>query len=332
MKRIITIASIGMLLCNLGFSSDTIPGRIIFYRKHIVQGAYVSHRVKVNDSLVVNLDDNSFFEYECKPGAYSIGIDNDPEMHLEVKPGRTYYLMFGVASAYFTSNYDFTVVDSVSAYPAISDMRMRKLDSNIAKPTRYKNRIGGFFGFEFGFDEIPMYMDMNGDYSSLNFGSGLAFGASYSREIFRYFTVDVGVTGAYTSLTPYMDDIDVTFGRCNVWATPYLTIPFKLMYDNRLKFGFGPDYYWMVKLTKSSEQYYSKWFNDTWQYENTLGYHSSIKLEIDATEKTGAFIQLDWNVVQYKFVSSKKRYYVPEKLKSPDGSNISLLMGVYFFF
>jgi len=331
MKRIITIASIGILLCNLGFSNDTIPGRIIFYRKHIVQGAYVSHRVKVNDSLVVNLVDNSFLEYECKPGAYSIGIDNDPEMHLEVKPGRTYYLMFGVASAYFTSNYDFTVVDSVSAYPAISDMRMRKLDGNIAKPTRYKNRIGGSFGGDFGFDEISMYRGANGEYSTLNFGSGIAFGILYSRELFRYLGIDMGVNGAYTSLTPYLADIDVTFAKSYVWVTPYFTIPFNYLYSSRLKLGFGPDYYFSAQLSRSSE-YYPRWFNDKFRYESTFGYHASLKCEIDATERTGAFTQINWNVVNYTFFSSENGTYVEDKLKKPDGSNISLMVGVYFIF
>lgn len=308
--------------------------KIVVYREQNLYGSAISYKILLNDSLIIKIRNNTYYEHYCYPGEYVIQVDKyeETKLTLDVKEGETYYLKFGLRAGFWKNIPELILVDSLSAKKAIDSGTMKKFYGNAEDLIRAKNRITLDLRMGFGTEEVPMILFENGDESTISFGGGFGIGLSYGKEINRYFDVAFDLNYAYSCLVPYVKNADVTFSRISTKITPSLIIPIDGGYSLRLKLGPGIGVYYKTKLKLEMNELQDG-FNDTWYYNYTLGLHGRIIFEFSPSEKWTLAYGLTYYYVNYNYDYSKGNSYPTEKrLIEANGSGIDLICQIQFNF
>ena len=80
-------------------TTDTIQapekGTVYLYRVGRAMGAVIKTQIKINGRDAGGIGNNSYFEWELKPGVYTFSCytkESNPIVEIDVKPGEKYYL------------------------------------------------------------------------------------------------------------------------------------------------------------------------------------------------------------------------------------------------
>lgn len=333
MKKLLLSAFLVLLFAPSVLCNDTIPGKVIFYREPNFQGSAVSYKVFVNNTLVVNLRNNSYFIYNCLPGEYDFRLNKDQaaKIHLKIEQGKVYFLRFGMRTGFWSGIPELLLVDSVSALPALRSGTMRLIDEKNSQLIRPENRFGLNINSGPGFESVPMVTTTTGDESKISFGGGFAIGLKYGYEFGKHFDLAFDLNYQRSELNPYLKNGEISFERGYASITPAYIVPIDGGDAMRLKFGAGLDYFFGSILTIETGEI-SGGFNDKWKYNNPLGFHLNVIFEMNFSDKWSANYGLKWYNTAYKFTSGEYHYPTIDKLTNPDGSGIDLMFGFYYHF
>ncbi|HOK99145.1 MAG TPA: hypothetical protein PLD12_08410 [Bacteroidales bacterium] len=61
-----------LVLLQRSYANDGTTSKIVFYREYNYYGSAIAHKIYVNGVEIAKLKNNSYFEYPCTPGEYSI--------------------------------------------------------------------------------------------------------------------------------------------------------------------------------------------------------------------------------------------------------------------
>lgn len=318
------------------FAQEPETGRIVFYREHNYQGSAVSIPIYMNQSVLVKLRNNSYFEYDCMPGDYVFSLNRQGEapLTLSVEAGETYYLRLGFRMSFWSSVPEMLLVDAASAVPAISSGQMRQITPEMLNLPRPVNRIGLNLATGFGFKNHPFFELEDGGESKVSFGGGFAIGLKYGREFSKHFDLSSELNYQFSTLRPPLTNADVTFSRGILSVTPSYIIPIREGDEMRVKLGAGLDYYWGSRL-KIESRGIPGGFDDTWKYQNALGPHLNAILEMNLSDKASFIYGLKYYHVRYNFDSSD--FKSPEEvvfpqLRQTSGAGIDMLLGFFLHF
>lgn len=322
-----------LVLLQRSYANDGTMSKIVFYREYNYYGSAIAHKIYVNGVEIAKLKNNSYFEYPCTPGEYSIQIGNFKEtyMRLMVEANKTYYLRFGIRAGVWTTIPELVLVDSVSAYPAIYQGNMRDMKT-MPVLDRPKSRLGFNIGFGGGFESIPMVTTTDGKESKISFGGGLVLGIKYGYEVSKKFDLAFDANYEISSLGPRINNGDVTFERWILSLTPSYIIPIGDGETMRIKLGGGIDGYFGNILSIDLSRL-SGGFSEDWTYKNTLGYHLSAIFELNASPRWSFHYGLKWYTVSYTFESGGAHYPLDgNKLKEPSGTGLDFIISFCYHF
>lgn len=314
------------------FANDTIPAKIYFYRENNFQGSAVSYKIYSQDSLIVKLKNNSFFTYSIPAGNYTFSVLNGgAPLQLNVENGKIYYINTFLRTGFWEGSIEMNLVDSISAYPKIHNGILRELNSNIVfnrPPRRFGLILGGGGGFDDAFSGIET--DKNKKVY-IGFGGGFGIGAQYGIEMSKHFDLAFELAYRANSLSPHLDNGDMTFSRLNMSFTPSYIMPIDGGETMRMKFGAGLDYNVLNTLNIDCSDI-SGGFNDTWKYDNALGLHLATSFEM-SFDNWILYYGLKVNSVKYKFKSGNKYFpFSDNDLEHPNGAGLDLMIGLLYAF
>jgi hypothetical protein len=334
LKKLSIITIMIFMYLPVLISQDSIASRIVIYREPNYVGAALSYKVFVNDQMIVKIRNNTYYEYFCAPGEYVVhlGQSKNKQIKIDLQEGETYFIKIGMTMNLFAVVPEPIPVDAEWATTSISRTNMKKIeDNNNAFLERPKNRFGFNFGFGAGLKQIPMVILTTGDKSNISFGGGIVFGLKYGYEVGKYFDLAAELNYQFTQLAPVIENGEVSFTRGNFSITPSLIIPIDGGYSMRLKLGAGLNYNFSPVLDVDLNQM-TGGFNDTWKYNDALGYHISLVWERNYSESFSANIGLKYVDVQYEFESSLSGQNPDMEFLRGNGKDIEILMGVYYHF
>lgn len=330
---IIIILFLGFLQTTL--ANDSLSCKVYIYRERSYYSSVVTYKIYANDTLVVRLNNNSYYVYNCKPGryAFSANKDVDTRVVLNVEAGKTYYLRLGLRTGFWSSQAELLPMDSVFANSKITMGEMKETKVNPRLPYfRPKSRIGLNMNLGGGFESTTMFITSTGGESKISCGGGVALGLKYGYEINRFLDIAVDLNYQFSMLAPYLKNASTTFQRAYVSLTPSFIIPIRGGESMRFKVGGGYDYYFDERLIIEAKKI-TGGFDDTWKYENVSGYHASLNFEMNFSEKWSMNYGFKYYNVIYKFKPGSNSYPLPSNpLFKPDGSGFDLLIGACYHF
>lgn len=331
-KLILTSMLILGTLVALGL--DEPNSKIIIYREKSYSGSALSFKIFINDSMVIKLRNNTYFEYPCYPGQYTVQVGDleNTKITIDLKENKTYYIKFGLRSGFWSSMPELLLIDNIYALQAVRLEAMKKLSGNNEVLKRPENRIGLMVALGFGLEDIPMVILEDGSKAYINFGGGIGIGLSYGHEVNRYFDMVFDFNYASISLTPHVENAEVTYSRLSTKITPSLIIPIDGGYSMRFKLGAGLGYYWNNRLNLETSELQNG-FDDKWYYKNSLGIHARLIFELNPSEKWTLVYGISYCNVNYEYDRSDKLSYpIENRLLEANGSGINLILGVNFNF
>lgn len=331
--KMICISTIFLLQFLNMFGQDISKSKIIIYRPHIFQGYLIPFKVKVNDSLIVKIRDNSYYEFICKPGDYNFTFVKykNSKLHLLIENGKTYYLRLGINIGFWSSSPELLLVDSISAYPMITNPKIQKLKSNYEILIRPKNRIGANVISGSGFGGYAMFENAKGTKSVISFGSGFGYEFEYGRELNKWVDISFEYKHQKSFLSPSVDSADVSFERKAISITPSLIIPINDGDYMRVKLGLGFDYVWPSLLVLNTVNYPNGIY-DNWTYKETYGMHIVFIYEVNFTKYLSFQYGIRWNNLSYQFTKGNNYYPINDELIHPDGSGLDFIFGLNIHF
>lgn len=306
--------------------------KIIFYREssQIYSGA--AYSIYANGFPVAKLKNQSYYVFECEPNIYNISLDkkSKPNVVINAEAGKTYYILLGFKSNFWTVTPELYLVDSFSAEALINNGYLKKVDlfTNFAKP---QNRIGLNLGGGAGIKNENVLMLDNGDYSSMSYGGGVGFGLILGHQFGKYFDTEIGFDYQFSELSPSVSNAKMTFNRFSASITPTFVIPLKGGDFRRIKIGGGLSYFLSAKL-KADLSKIPDGFKDTWTYNNPLGYHIVVLYEQDISDNWSFNMGIKWIDVSYKLTETQRVTPTDSFFFTPNGSGILFNIGVYYKF
>jgi len=333
MKQILLIISLSLGFSFFAYSAnDSIQSKVIIYRDHNYYGSAVPFKIFVNDTALVNIKNNSYFEYFCKPGTYSFRSNNTYPLTFQVDSAQEYFVKVNLKPGFWTVMPELILVDSISAKSVVHSGYIKKIEKSNLKVSKTKLRCGFNVLVGGGFENIAILKTTAGDDVNLSFAGGVGYALYLGYKINKHFDLAVSFNSKYNSLVPYLDNADISFTRKNISITPSLIIPIKDGEIMRLRLGGGCDKYFDSKLTFETKKLQDG-FNDVWKYSSTLGYHLFADFETNISDYWSITYGLKWYNVTYNYSSSKVTFpYVRSQLHSPSGQGIDFVFGVAFYF
>lgn len=308
-------------------------GKIIIYRPKNFQGSIVNLKIDVNDSLIIKIRNNSYYELNCKEGDYNFIFQKykKSNLKLNVEGGKTYYLRLGLVIGFWSSFPEIIIVDSTSAIQEMNRDKIEKLTSNNEILNRPKNRISANFLMSVGFGGWQAFSSSEGDKSFIRFGSGFGYEFLYGREINKRLDISLGFSHQSTSLTPKVKNADITFKRNSLSITPSYIMHIQDGDFQRIKFGIGADYTFPSILVINTANY-PNGFIDRWNYDAAYGFHISLIYEINFSKYFSMQYGIKYNNIKYQFIKGNQYYPIVDELKHPDGSGIEMKLGINIHF
>lgn len=332
MKKIILALLVLAGIETIVNAQDSLPSRIVFIREYNFQGSALSYGIVVNEMVVTRLKNESYFEYNCFPGNYELSVvkQSGPKLKLQVEPGRSYYILFHLRTGPWTVYPELIQADSAFASNLLKNGTYRKQEV-ILKPLEMpKNHFGVVIEMGTGIDQIPVVTMENGDDANISFGGGIGIGLQYGREVNRHFDISGNLNYMTSSLTPPINNGDVSFSRGRLDLTLAYIFPIKGGENMRIKLGAGPDFIFQPVLNIDLAKIQGG-ITERWNYYDTGGYHLSLTYEMNSNEKWAFVFGLKWTDCIYKYASGSKDY--PNKqFENPAGSAIDFIMGIDYHF
>ena len=335
LKKLYIFIILIIVFSEFNVYSQQNKSKIIVYREKNFYGSAISYKLYVNDSLLTSIKNNSFYEYECNHGSYTIRLENNENsmVQINVEQGKYYYFRLIINMGFWSSKPELILVDSSMANKRIINGGLKDL-SNIKYNYAFKplNRIGISTNLGYGIENIPMFSTNTGDNSYISLGGGYGLGIQYGYLLYKNFEIELGFNYQFTSLIPYLKNVRTTSSRGFASITPLYIIPVKGGENMRLKIGVGYSYYWGVKLHIEGSNL-STGFDDYWYYRNASGLNSCIYYNININDKWSLNAGFKYYYVKYSFKSGDN--YIPSTdsdLNKPDGSGIDLLIGINYHF
>jgi hypothetical protein len=308
--------------------------KIVVYRDASPYAAAVSYKLLIDHQFQVKLRNNSYYEFTCVSGMHNISIDGYKQfgLDLNVKPGNTYYVRFGIKMGVWISTPELILVDSLSALPTIENGNMYNLNDSDKAEIRTKNYIGFSGVLGFGTNNIPLLTTTEGKESKLSFGGGFGIGLNYGYQINRYFDLSFGMNYQISQLIPYLSNADISFSRGMLSFTPSLIIPIDGGYSMKLKLGGGINKAIGTKLSIDTREI-SDGIKDDWKYNNPFGFHLEGQFEMFLSNYWSLVYSIKYYNIIYEYESNNYGYFPTEvDLGNPDGSGIDLRFGIYYHF
>ncbi|OFY63156.1 MAG: hypothetical protein A3H98_01960 [Bacteroidetes bacterium RIFCSPLOWO2_02_FULL_36_8] len=307
--------------------------KIFIYRPNNLQSSTISYKVVVNDTLTIKIRNNSYYEFNCNHGEYDftfVGYKNS-KLHLTVDKNKTYYLCIGFIIGFWSGSPELLLVDSLSAYPAINNVKMQKLKSKNEILIRPKNRIGANIITGNGRDGYTAFTNSNGGEAKISFGSGFGYKFLLGREINKWFDITSIFKYQKSTLVPKVENAEISFERYSISITPSGIIPIQDGDFMRLKIGIGVDYV-MPSVLYIYTVKYPNGIADNWNYKKTNGMHIRLVYEVNFSKYFSLQYGFTWNTVTYQFIKGNYYYPIIDKLNRPDGSGLDLFFGLNIHF
>ena len=331
MKKLLIFITFFLIVINFTYSSDSLTSKIIVFRANNLSGSSTSLKIYLNDSLIVRIKNNSYFEYKTAPGQYLITVDKskETEVSLKVDANKTYYLYLSMNSGMFSSKSEMMLVDSAMATNKIRRENIKKQEEITVANIHSKNRIGLNLGYGYGLNNILMARTTDSADVNLSFGGGFLFGIKYGYELTKKLDIAVDFNYQFSFLIPTLNNAAVNFNRSYVALTPSYIFPIGKNDNMRLKAGLGIDYLWYSKLIVNTSNL-TTGFNDSWYYSKTLGYHATLLFEKNLNEKWSFSAALKYYYVKYQ--GTYENPNEKDKLYNSNGSGIDLILGLNYHF
>lgn len=329
MKKILVLFTIFFTVLITATAQGEDSAKIVFYREYNYVGSAIPFKVYKVETLLTKLKTNTYYTYKCKPGRYffSFDLNENSITELNVVAGKTYYLRYGLKTGYFQNTPEILIVDSLSAEPLISSGVLKDITNN-PPVVRKKNRLGINMNIGFGLYNTPMATTTTNEESKISFGGGAGFGLTYGHEFAKHFDLAASLYYQFNSLTPYLSNAEVTTSHGYASITPSVIIPIHDGEYMRVKIGGGLDYYFSNSM-KIEMSKLENGFNDTFNYDKSLGYHASLNFEMNVNPNWMINYGLKWYTVNYKYVNSERGYYpTTNNLTNPNGSGIDFILGI----
>jgi hypothetical protein len=333
MKRLIIIFSL-VIYSLIIRATDDPACKIIIYRAPNFYGAALSYKILLNDSLIIRIRNNAYYEHNVEPGKYVIQVAGLDEtiISFDIQVGETRYFRFVLGAGFWAGLPDLVMEEPVSAEKSIDRENMiQQLYVNEILP-RPKNRIGFDVQVGVGIENIPMVTLTNGDEADISFGGGIGIGAYYGYEVNRYLDLEVDLNILFSDLVPYVENAQVTFRRLSAKFTPSLIIPFDGGYSMRLKLGAGVGIYGLNLLNIQTNELQGG-FEDRWHYDNRIGPHARIVYEMNPSRNFTISYGFSYYYVKYNYHHSDG-FIFPDgnELTIVDGSGVNLILGLSYNF
>lgn len=334
MKKFLIIFSLILFTIKLSYCNDSIKSKIIIFRENSFYGSANNYKIYVNDSFLVKLSNNSFYQFECVTGIYVISINNDTntKILINAEKGKNYYIRLITNTGFWSNKPELLKTDNNISSSKIIKGNLREITNKKTTNFRTKNRIGLNIEIGGGFTEIIMFATNNGGESCISFGGGYGMGFKYGYEINKLIDIAMDLNYQYSVLVPYLDNVTTTFQRGIFSVTPSLIIPLKDGNKMRFKIGSGYSYYWNTVLKINSLEI-TNGFNDVWKYENASGIHACLNFEWNFCNIFMMNYGIKYYDVTYKFKSSNVKYPGNgNPLFSPKGKGLDFIIGINYLF
>ena len=306
---------------------------VCIYRLPSYVGSAIKMKVYSNNIPIVRLRNGSYYKYEATPGEYLFSFEAGSKMGLKInmEQGKTYYIECNYAMGFWSAVPSMSRYDSLTALSRIQQYNLIPLKYELISLIRPQSRIGLFMGGGGGFEEIPMYIDNNGNEVTLSAGGGFAFGAEYGYEASKFFDISANCFYQYSLLSEVLENANASFERMGLTVTPALIIPIKSgeRFRFRIGAGLGMYNYGTMKIDNSK----ISGIKYTYKYVPAFGYHGSFVFETNFSERSSFMLGLKYYDVQYEYTSVGSSHIpLGQGIDLPDGSGVDFLMGYYFHF
>ncbi|MCX6231482.1 MAG: DUF2846 domain-containing protein [Bacteroidetes bacterium] len=334
MKRyLIFCLFISGIISSVYCSNDTAISKIIIFRESNLNGSLNAYKIYANDSLIVNLKNNSYFSFDCRTGIYKLKINRDNKTELEVKAekGRTYYIRFGLQSGFLSNTAELMPMDSAYASRKIILSGLKKVDRSTVSDFYYRNRIGVNLGIGFGFENFKMFTINSPDsFSKISFGGGYSIGINYARELNKHLDISLAVNYQFSLLIPYINNATTTFRRGAVSITPAYLILLDANNNKKFRLGIGYDFYFDNHLIINGSKV-PLCFDAVWIYKTAHGFHVSATYNMTLFDRLNLDYGLKYYYVYYSFDSGYHEQSLGNMLK-PNGSGLDFVLGISYKF
>lgn len=221
-----------------------------------------------------------------------------------------------------------TIITTIATIIALTSI----MNAQTTSFGQYKDRMGFKIGGGAGFQSFPVLQLTDGSTDGFSFGGGTAVGFSYAHEFRKNFEVEVDLGGQFSQLDKPIENGSMEFSRTNLSISPYYMLPLGSKEKYRLKLGAGLDYIFAAQFDFDLSKIQGG-IRDSWKYDNTVGEHLSVGLEINPGKKRFSIVpELVYQHAVYKFASGGVSYPTDSNMKTPDGSGLNMMVGVHYHF
>lgn len=223
-----------------------------------------------------------------------------------------------------------TLAVLVSLYTFLSDMAYSQIQG-VDQTVVMKDRLGLIIGLGNGSQSIPIATLTDGSQTSISFGGGTIVQLQYGHEFSKNFEVTIDIGGQFGSLDQKVSNGSMDFNHTILSLTPFYVLPITSDDKYRLKFGAGIDFLYNAELNFDLSQLPGG-LKDDWKYNSAFGEHLSLIIEMNLQSRFSISAGVKWQNANYTFNTGSNSLPITSDLKSPSGSGIDILLGVYYHF
>jgi hypothetical protein len=226
---------------NINYDFHGYNSNIYFYRMPYFVGSAVRMKIFANGTPIIRLKNGSVFKYETPPGDYrfTCKMADSSSLKMNIEAHKSYFIKCYLNAGLWSAEPTIELMDSVSARAVLDGGGIYNQLYEKISTIRPKSRIGLTFGGGGGFSDIHMGKTDKGDNLTLSTGGGVAIGAEYGHEFYKYFDLSLNWFYQHSSLTPSVNNGDASFDRMCILITPALIIPIKGGDYYRFRLGAG---------------------------------------------------------------------------------------------
>jgi len=248
-----------------------------------------------------------------------------PSLYIEV-PVKAYgvcYVRLGFKPETRVVMPELLVVDDQKAEAEMQNERMRNLNITETRAShgKHTNAFSFHAGVGLGFKQFDVCELEDGTTAHFSFGSRYNVGLAYAMGFGKHFELEGAVLYHGCEVTPAVEDLSIYFGGLQLAPTASLVLPFSGVFDMKLKIGAGIDGYFF-NFYHENTQVLSGGIKARWNYENALGYHARILLEMGMDRHTFIGYGLEYTDVTFQYKSGDPSWidYV-----RPNGNGIQFI-------
>jgi len=306
---------------------------VIFYRLPNYVGSGVRMKIMANGEPVVMLRNNSYYEYLFNPGEYIFTCKMGPEARLKLtlEPGKTYYIKGYINAGFWSSIPVLEVVDPISGRAVVEGGTLRPLEPQVISTEKPASRIGLSMGGGFGFENVDLFIDEDGDDVTLSTGGGFSIGAEAGHAFGKFFDLSLNMHYQVSSLSRSLKNASASFERMNILLTPAFIIPVKGGDYYHFKLGGGIGVYAFGDMDIDASKLGASVYK--YKYNTALGLHGSFIFYSHFSDRGSYNIGLRLYNVKYEYNPTTSTHTNSDPgIAKPVGSGLDFVFGYCYHF